>query len=241
MRKINLLKNFFYFVRNIRSKELFRALKKYCKGEILDVGGWDFYLTFKKMNILFKKYTTLEIDKNNIPIINDDQKFEVIIDDGCNMKIKNNSFNTVLNFQVLEHVFEPIKMVHEIARVLKKDGYGIFLIPQTSDLHMIPHHYYNFTKYWIDEVMKNNGLKIVELKPLGGAWSSISSHMFYLFFKCFRSIGFSTKEFKRSTFFYLLLPFMFIYIIINIPICMLFSLGDFTEEPNNHLVVVKKI
>jgi hypothetical protein len=34
---------------------------------------------------------------------------------------------------------------------------------------------------------------------------------------------------------------MALYAIVGIPICLLFSLGDLTEEPNNHCVVVKKI
>lgn len=40
--------------------------------------------------------------------------------------------------------------------------------------------------------------------------------------------------------FYPLPPFMTLYAIIRIPICLLFGLGDLTEDPNNWLVLVRK-
>jgi hypothetical protein len=33
---------------------------------------------------------------------------------------------------------------------------------------------------------------------------------------------------------------MLLYAAISLPVMMLFSLGDLTEEPNNHLVVARK-
>ena len=228
-----------YLARNLRSKEMFKALKRYCGGNVLDVGGWDFYLTAQRTNLHFNTWTTLEFAKEETLEI-DDERFRFIHGDGCDMSLKSNHFDTVLNFQVLEHVFDSAKMVYEISRVLKPKKYGIFLIPQTGTLHWVPHHYYNFTRFWIKEVMERAGLEIVELKPLGGLWSSMASHLVYFFLQSIRFKGMSTEECKRNVLFYLLYPVMIIYAVINIPICMLLSLGDLTEEPNNHLVVVKK-
>ena len=59
------------------------------------------------------------------------------------------SFDTALNVQVLEHVFEPILVVQEIGRILKPGGKALFLIPQTSVAHLVPHYYGNFSRYWI--------------------------------------------------------------------------------------------
>ena len=225
-------------MRNLRSREMFKALKQYCKGDVLDVGGWDFYLTVKKKKIIFNTWTTLDHSEKIIDI--KDDKFIFIKGDGLDMPFESNSFDTVLNIQVLEHVFKPIAMVNEMSRVLKPNGYGIFLIPQTSTIHMAPYHYYNFTKFWIKEAMEKAGLKIVEIKPLGGIWSSSASHFFYFFLQSIRFPGMSTKENKRNLLFYVLYPLMVLYAVISIPICLLFNLGDLTEEPNNHLVIVQK-
>jgi SAM-dependent methyltransferase len=217
---------------------MFIVMRRFCRGDVLDVGGWDFYLTAKKEGIRCSTWTTLEYDKKRKLEI-EDEKHTFIIDDGCNMSLESDKYDTVINIQVLEHVFEPIKMVHEIARVLKKTGYAIFLIPQTSTLHGLP-HYYNFTIFWIKSVMESAGLEIIELKSLGGIWSSMASHLFYFIYHSLVRKLKSPIGHSRSFLFYLLYPFMVLYAVINIPICMIFSIGDLKEEPNNHLVVVRK-
>jgi len=227
-----------YAIRNFRSKQLFNALKQYCYGDVLDIGGWDFFLTAKKKKLNYRTWTTLDNSDKKINI--KDRQFKFIHGDGCNVPFGDNKFDTVLNIQVLEHVFEPMKMIHEIKRVMKLNGKGIILIPQTSTLHMAPYHYYNFTKYWIIEATKQVNLEIIEIKPLGGFWSSIASRLIYFFYQSVKHEGMSSKDSKRNAFFYILFPIMAIYAIISILICMCLSIGDLTEEPNNHLVVVTK-
>jgi len=240
MAKRSLITEIFYIVRNMRCGEVYDALKRYGRGDILDVGGRDFYLVAKRRNIDFNAWTTLDDRLDDEMARIDDKRYRFIQGDGCNMKFADNTFDTILNLQVLEHVLFPVKMVEEIARVLRPKGHAIFLIPQTSVLHEAPGHYYNFTRFWIMEAMKKAGLKIVEIKPIGGIWSSMASHFLHFFLKSARFHGMSTPECKRNIFFYLLYPFMIIYAAISIPICMILGLGDLTEEPNNHIVVVTK-
>ncbi len=228
-----------YFARNLRSRKLFSVLETYCKGNVLDVGGGAFFLTAQKKKYQIKSWTTLEYYKEE-KIETEDERFRFVQSDGCKLPLKSDQFETVLNIQVLEHVFDAAEMVYEIARVLKPNCYGIFLIPQTSTLHWAPNHYYNFTRYWIQEVMQRANLEIIELKPLGGIWTSMASHLVYFFLQSIRFHGMSSKENERKLFFYLLYPIMVLYAIINIPICMILGLGDLTEEPNNHLVIVRK-
>ncbi len=227
-----------YWARDLRSGPLFHALKTHCKGDVLDVGGGDFFFTAENMKVPFDKWTTLEVSPERA-LKSVDPRFEMVFGDGCKMDFKDESFDLVLNLQVVEHVFEPLKMVQEIARVLKPGGTAIFLIPQTSNIHLLPHHYYNFTIFWIREAMKRSGLEIAEIKALGGAWSTIASRMVYAIVQGLGAKGF-TYGHKRPLAFYLLAPFMLLYILVSVPICMIFSLGDIEEEPNNHLVVVRK-
>ncbi len=143
---------FAYWARNVRSAQLFRALQKYCRADVLDVGGRDFYLKAKSLNLNIKTWTTLEPNAG-CPLDIDDVQFQSVVGDGCQMDFKTASFDTVLNIQVLEHVVEPLKMVKEIHRVLRPKGYAIFLIPQTSVMHELPAHYYNFTRPWVEWAM----------------------------------------------------------------------------------------
>ena len=243
MKKYSFTYNFLYKVlylgRDFFRRDIFTTIKKYCKGDVLDVGGRDFFQKAKARGVRFSKWTTLESTIDEYYSV-DDKRYQFVLGDGCKLKYKNSSFDTVLNLHVLEHVFEPIQMVKEAARVLKKGGCAIFLIPNGATLHMAPHHYYNFTRFWIEKVMQDQGLKIVECKPLGGLWQTITARLFYFFLKSARVPGMGTNYDRRNLFFYFLFPAATLYALINIPFTLLFSLGDLTEDPNDHLVVVKK-
>jgi SAM-dependent methyltransferase len=212
-------------------------LRRYCRGDVLDVGGWDFYRSVRRRHISVNSWTILEIESEKFP---EEVEVNLVIGDGCNMGLSAGQFNTVLCVQVLEHVFDPISMVNEMCRVLKERGHLILLVPQTSTLHMAPRHFYNFTRFWIQEALTRNKMEVIEVTPLGGIWSSMASHLFFFPFQSVRYRGMSTKECKRNLLFYLLYPFMLLFAAAAIPVCLIFSLGDLTEEPNNHLIVARK-
>ena len=228
-----------YLIRDIRSRALFRVIREHCRGDVLDVGGWDFFLTARDKGASFENWTTLEPTDERLPDV-EDPRFQVVRGDGCAMDFEDATYDTVLNVQVLEHVFEPIAMVKEIGRVLRPGGHAIFLIPQTSTTHLAPNYFTNFSRYWIATAMDRAGLEIVEHRPLGGIWSSMASHLVHFPMQAARVDGMSDVAIRRRVLFWLLLPFMMIYAVVSVPICMLFAFGDLEEEPNNHLVVARR-
>lgn len=228
-----------YWARDQRSRALFDALRRHARGDVLDVGGWDFFLIAREKGVPFEHWTTLEYDRERLLEI-DDPRVKVVYGDGCDMDFEDQSFDSVINVQVLEHVFEPTRMVAEIGRVLKRGGFAIFVVPTTSTMHLAPHYHYNFSRYWIEEAMGRAGLEVIELRPLGGVWSSMASHLFYFFFQSLRYEGMSDPKIRRNLFFYLLWPFMALFALLSLPICLVFSLGDLAEEPNNHLVIARR-
>ena len=237
--KKNNIDRFMTWARNLRSAALFAALERHARGEVLDVGGWDFFLSVRdNPRISFKSWTSLEEGERLLET--EDSRYRAVTGDGEKMTFPDASFDTVLSIQVLEHTFDPLAMVREISRVLRPGGAAIFLIPQTSVLHHPPKHYYNFTRFWMLKAADVAGLKIVELTPLGGRWSSTASHLVHFFFQAFRATGYTTAEDRRGPLFYLLLPLMCLYAAVSVPVCLLLSLGDLSEEANNHLVVARK-
>ncbi|MFN0007813.1 MAG: class I SAM-dependent methyltransferase [Planctomycetota bacterium] len=228
-----------YLARNLRSRALFDALEKGSRGRVLDVGGGDFFATALARGIPFESWTTLEPSAAGALSI-DDPRFRHVVGDGCRMEFADASFDTVLALQVLEHVFEPIAMVTEIGRVLRPGGHAFLLVPQTGTMHMAPHWHGNLSRFWIEQALVRGRLEALEVRPLGGFWSTIASRLVYFFLQSFRVEGMSSPECRRGPLFYLLWPFMALFALVAIPICLVFSLGDLSEEPNNHLVVARK-
>jgi SAM-dependent methyltransferase len=229
-----------YRARDFQSRALFDAILRHGAGEVLDVGGWDFFESIKRKGAKYASWTSLENDPARLLKL-DDPAFRLVYGDGCALGFRDASFDTVLCLQVLEHVFEPIRMVDEIGRVLKPGGKAVFLIPQTSTTHLAPHYHQNLSRYWIARALPRAGLEIVEHHPLGGVWSSMASRLIYFFLQAARVPGMSDAAIRRGPLFYLLFPLMALYALVSIPICLVLGLGDLKEEPNNHLVVARRV
>jgi SAM-dependent methyltransferase len=235
---MSMLSRVLYRVRNYRSRVLFDMLQRYSSGVVLDVGGWEFVKTIQDRGVNYDEWIVVEPDTDRL--YSTGPNVSLLHGDGCMLGVASNSIDTVVSLQVLEHVFEPIVMMEELARVLKPGGHGVLLLPTTSTMHLAPHFYYNFSRFWIYEAIRRSKLEIVEFKALGGIWSSMASHLVYFVMQAGRAPGMSDRAISRSLAFWLLIPFQVLFALIAFPFCMLFSLGDLQEEPNNHAVVVRK-
>lgn len=137
----------------------------YVEGDLLDIGcGKKPYLevlnSFVNNYIGFEHPNTLHIN-NKIDVLGD----------GCRLPFKNNSFDTVVSFQVLEHINEPNKMLAEIHRILKIDKYLILTTPFMWGVHEAPIDYYRYTRYGLNYLLEKNGFEVVEIKANSGYWT----------------------------------------------------------------------
>jgi SAM-dependent methyltransferase len=80
----------------------------------------------------------------------------------------NNSYNVIINTQVLEHVEYPQKVINEFYRILKPGGKLFLTAPQGWGIHGEPYNFFNFTKYGLESLFKNAGFKIMFIEPRGG-------------------------------------------------------------------------
>jgi ubiquinone/menaquinone biosynthesis C-methylase UbiE len=101
------------------------------------------------------------------------QKFQYghidYVSDATSIPVPDSSFDVVLCTEVLEHVPEPIKVVMEIARILKGGGRLLLTSPQGSGLHMEPYHFYGgYTPFWYKYYLAEVGFTDIQIVPNGG-------------------------------------------------------------------------
>ena len=75
--------------------------------------------------------------------------------DISNLPFADNSVNGIISECVLEHVPEPIKVVGEMHRVLKKNGVVYVIVPFVFSFHSSPFDYYRWSKMGLTELFKD--------------------------------------------------------------------------------------
>ena len=96
--------------------------------------------------------------------------------DGNAFPFPDNSFDSALCNQVLEHVFNPDEFLGEIARVLKPGGKLLLTGPFVWDEHEQPYDYARYSSFGLRAILERQGFKIVQHKKLG-ADPSILFHL----------------------------------------------------------------
>ncbi|MEI8312299.1 MAG: glycosyltransferase, partial [Verrucomicrobiota bacterium] len=85
------------------------------------------------------------------------------------------SFDVILCTEVLEHVPEPIKVLEEIARILRPGGRAFVTAPLGSHLHQLPFHFYGgYTPEWYKRFGAACGLDPIEITPNGGFFKHLA-------------------------------------------------------------------
>ncbi len=70
------------------------------------------------------------------------------------------TFDLIVLDSVLEHVSDPIAMLQEGHRLLKPGGRILGDAPFLQPLHLLPHHYFNFTPFGLKQVADRAGLDL---------------------------------------------------------------------------------
>lgn len=137
------LGNSSYLVAQLVADKYSDLLPKYAHGKLLDLGCGKIplYMAYKEYieeNICVDWENTLH--KNN--------NLDICMDITKPLPFINNEFQTIICSDVLEHIYEPTKVLDEMVRVLDKDGYIILNTPFEYWMHEMPYDYCRFTEFF---------------------------------------------------------------------------------------------
>lgn len=152
------------FLNYIRKSNYRNLLENYLKeflpkleGDILDIGSKD-----RRYDYLMRK-KPVAIDIKEL------KEKDIIYGDVNNLNFKDESFNSVVCLEVLEHLATPHKAISEIYRVLKKNGALLLSVPFMVKAHG---DQMRFTKNYLKEQMFAS-FSQAKIYPIGNFYTII--------------------------------------------------------------------
>ncbi|WP_425883692.1 class I SAM-dependent methyltransferase [Parabacteroides sp. ASD2025] len=165
-----------YLVADLVVDAYFDAIHKYAFGDLADLGCGNVPL-FEMYKGLTKSQTC--IDWANTLHKNDFLDIECDLNNKLN--VPENTFDTIILSDVLEHIEKPGILIGELYRVTRPNGVLILGVPFYYWLHEIPYDYFRYTEYALKSLLKNAGYKVVEIKTIGGVldcWGDLTAKIF---------------------------------------------------------------
>ena len=148
-------------------------------GTLLDVGSG--HMPYKELilkNTGVDKYIGMDLSDSDIyNKIKPD-----IYWDGYTIPLEDNSIDSILLTEVLEHCPYPSKTLAEISRVVKPGGKVIFSVPFLWYLHESPYDFYRYTPYAIKMLFNDAGFSMASLETYGGTHLSFL-HFYFIWLK----------------------------------------------------------
>jgi SAM-dependent methyltransferase len=154
-------------------KECVARVARYATGRLLDVGCGD-----KPYIDILSPYVDSYVGLEHPATLHQNDMID-LFGDACYLPFKSESFDTVVSFEVMEHVSEPQKMIAEANRVLVKGGNAIFSTPFMWGVHEAPNDYYRFTAYGLRYLFSKCGFTILELFAKKGFWTMAGLRLNY--------------------------------------------------------------
>lgn len=130
---------------------------RYVRGTMLDIGCGE------------KPYASLFASRVDRHVGLDMHGAPDVAASALDLPIRDESCDTVLCTEVLEHVAEPLQALREIHRVLREGGHALISVPQWWPLHEEPADFYRFTRYGLEHLIMRAGLRVVEMLPRGNS------------------------------------------------------------------------
>ncbi len=147
-------------------KKRFTLIERFCKGEVLHLGGGEPERGISLNNVLKKKHKVWNADIQ--------PGADYLRDLNSKSWRINRAFDTVIAPEIIEHVGDPINFIHNCFQLTKKGGLCVVTTPNASSLIYLYNprwcvtdpgwglvHIHAFTKPMIEEIMKAAGFKIV--------------------------------------------------------------------------------
>ncbi len=137
-------------------------------GKVLDLGGGKNARYKKYLPATISELVSINIDKNIDPTF--------LIRPGEKFPLEDNSIDSCITLNTLEHVYDPKFLIEEILRVLKPGGKVHITVPWIFRIHGHPDDFSRFTPSWWAQALQDTGYSNATILPLiWGRYSTAAS------------------------------------------------------------------
>ena len=189
-----------------RQEQLAPWLKEHCTGIILDIGSADRWI---EMHFdVNTQYVALDYPETGQDLY---QSRPDVFADAASLPFQDDSIDTVLLLEVLEHIAEPRKALKEIARVLKPGGRVLLTMPFIYPVHDAPFDFQRYTQFGLERELKAVGFTVDEIE------NSLSSSCTAGLIVCLAISGAIVQSIQERSLSIIFVPFFLLLIpILNI-------------------------
>jgi SAM-dependent methyltransferase len=140
-----------------------RVIPEYATGRLLDLGCGS-----SPLYGLYKDYVSQVtcVDWGGSP--HSTGHVDIFHDLNDPLPFEDNSFDTIILSDVLEHIQEPNQLFREMSRVLTPGGRLLLNVPFFYWLHERPFDFYRYTEFALRRFAERSDLAVIEISPLGG-------------------------------------------------------------------------
>lgn len=151
-------------MKSIRRELLDRCFEEFAplgSGKAIDIGGENQNLrgSFNRAAYRNFHWLVVNIDEGANPDL---------VSDASEIPLPSNSFELIIMSEVLEHLESPDAALREVGRLLTPSGQAIITMPFLYQVHGDPHDFQRWTPQKFRIECQAAGLRILELKPMGG-------------------------------------------------------------------------
>lgn len=133
--------------------EMKSNLAKYGKGLIADIGSMSRKKDEKTYRDFASQYIGIDIEAG--------LNVDLVMTGPYKIPLADESVDTVISGQCLEHVNNPFKLVAESARILKKDGYMLLTAPFKWREHKYPIDTFRYLPDGMRALMEEAGMTVI--------------------------------------------------------------------------------
>jgi len=139
------------------------AIAAHARGALADIGCGKF-----PYYGIYRNRTTSVVGVDWPNSLHDNPHVDMLCDLNEKIDLSDESVDTVLCTDVLEHIYRPARLWSEIARILKCGGKAIIGTPFYYWIHEAPHDYYRYTRFALERHAEDARLDVVSIEPIGG-------------------------------------------------------------------------